>query len=166
MIEKYLVEIIYGLAFLSLVLMIIVIINAIHINKLKKRFEKMAGTDDVDLEKLLSMIRRDINDIHTANIMREDKIAKLSQELSFTINRVGFYRYNALQNQNMGRGGELSFSIAFLDSYNNGFVLTSIYAGSQSISYAKPIKNKKSSIPLSGEEELAIEMAIHGEGIK
>lgn len=166
MVEKYLVEIIYGLSAIALILLAIVIYNTIHINKLKKRFEKMAGSEDVDIEKLLTMLRRDINDIQTANIMREDKIAKLNQELSFTINRVGFHRYNALANEKLGRGGELSFSIAFLDSYNNGFVLTSIYAGSQSISYAKPIKNKQSSIPLSDEEKLVIEKAIRGEQIQ
>ena len=159
-------EIIYGLAIISLALIAIVILNAVRIKKLKNRFDKMAGYEDIDIEKLLGLLRKDINDIHTANILREDKIAKLQQAYSFTINKVGFYRYNALANEKMGRGGELSFSIAFLDSYYNGFVLTSIYAGSQSISYAKPIKNKESTIPLSGEEEIAIDKAIRGDIIE
>ena len=60
-------------------------------------------------------------------------------------------------------GSELSFSIALLDNFSNGFVLTSIYGREQSISYAKPIKDGKSLYPLSVEEMQAIDRAIKGE---
>ena len=166
MLEKYQMEIIYGLGGLSAILLVLVIINMNRIKKLKNRFDKMAGYEDIDLEKLLGILRKDINDIHTGNILREEKIAKLEQAYSFTINKVGFYRYNALANEKLGRGGDLSFSIAFLYSYYNGFILTSIYAGSQSISYAKPIRNKGSNIPLSEEELIAIDKAIRGDIIE
>ena len=108
------------------------------------------------------MIQKDIRDLETANILKENKIKELETTLNFTIRKVGFYRYNAFLNKDAGRGGELSFSIAFLDGFDNGFVLTSIYTSQTSVCYAKPIKNKKSNLMLSEEEELAIERAIHG----
>ncbi|MCI5675482.1 MAG: DUF4446 family protein [Ezakiella sp.] len=163
---QYLNEIIYGLIAAVAVLFIIVIVLMIKLNKEKKRMDALTTTsEELDLEKILRMIQKDINDIQTGNILREQKISDLQTDLSFTIRKVGFIRYNAFQNEQKGRGGDLSFSIAFLDGYNNGFVLSSIYASSQSISYAKPIKNKESNIPLSDEEVMAIEKAIRGDVI-
>ncbi len=60
-------------------------------------------------------------------------------------------------------GSELSYSIVLLDEHLNGFVLTSIYGREQSVSYAKPIKDGKSTFPLSAEEMQAMDRAIKGE---
>jgi len=79
--------------------------------------------------------------------------------LTFALQKIGFLRYNAFADM----GSELSFSIALLDKYNNGFVLTSIYGREKSVSFAKPIKNGESNVPLSPEEMIAIDRAIRGE---
>lgn len=80
-------------------------------------------------------------------------------KLTFAIQKVGFVRYNAFGDM----GSELSFSIAFLDNFLNGFILTSIYGREHSTCYAKPIKDGKSIYPLSAEEIQAIDRAIKGE---
>ena len=91
----------------------------------------------------------------------EKNLESLETKLTFSIQRIGFIRYNAFYDM----GSDLSFSIALLDSYRNGFVLTSIYGRENSVSYAKPVKNGVSNIPLSAEELIAIERAIKGEEI-
>lgn len=116
----------------------------------------------MDLEDLLARMRADIADLEKNNILREDKTARLERELSFAIQKIGFVRYDAFADTVSARSGKLSFSIAFLDGYNNGFLLSSIYGSSSSVSYAKPVRNAASSIPLSDEEKMAIENALHG----
>lgn len=163
MIEKYLPEIIIALFGVVLILIIIVIILQQKVKKLKQKFDIFTfGLDGINLEKILLNIQKDIKDIETGNILREDKISQIETALNFTIRKIGIVRYNAFLNKEQGRGGELSFSICFLDGFNNGFVLSSIYTSQTSVTYAKSIRNLKSDVPLSDEEMLAIEKAIKG----
>ena len=60
-------------------------------------------------------------------------------------------------------GSDQSFSLALLDSFKNGFVITSIYGRDYASTYGKPVKNGKSVYPLSVEEIQAIDRAIIGE---
>lgn len=89
----------------------------------------------------------------------DQKIESIETKLAFAIQKVGFVRYNAFGDM----GSDLSFSIALLDKFQNGFVLTSIYGREHTTSYAKPIKFGKSIYPLSVEEIQAIDRAIIGE---
>lgn len=92
---------------------------------------------------------------------RDDKIIELcnsiNRELLHCIKKVGFYKYNAFGNTK----NELSFSIALLDMENNGIILNSIYGQDNSNVYAKDIKNGKSKLKLSEEEEKALNMAMN-----
>lgn len=163
MLDRYLPLILIVGGAIILFLVISLMIMASKIGKLKKQIDIFTmGLEDVNLEKVLKLIQKDIRDIETANILKDEKIKALETNLNFTIRKVGFIKYNAFLNKEAGRGGELSFSIAFLDGFDNGFVLSSIYTSQTSVCYAKPIRNKKSKIPLSDEEMLAIERAIHG----
>ena len=94
----------------------------------------------------------------------EKKHQELSQELvAFKkesrqdLKRVGMVRFNPFGEV----GGDQSFSIALLDSDNNGFVITSHYAREANRIYAKPVKKGKSSYALSEEERSAIKEAIN-----
>lgn len=68
-------------------------------------------------------------------------------------------RYNAFDDM----GSQLSFSIALLDDFKNGFVLTSIYGREETVSYCKEVKNGTSTIPLSAEEIMVLDRAIKGQ---
>lgn len=58
-------------------------------------------------------------------------------------------------------GRELSFSLALLDARQNGWVLSSLYAGAEgSAVYLKPIENGKPVERLTPEEEQALQEAM------
>lgn len=76
----------------------------------------------------------------------------ISEQLSFAIQKVNLHRYDAFDNQT----GELSFSIAMLDKYNNGVIITSINGRDNNYTYSKNIKNGVSEFDLSPEEELTL----------
>ncbi len=71
------------------------------------------------------------------------------------IQKVGIVRFNAFDNV----GSNLSYSIALLDNYNNGVVISSLYSRDSSSTYAKPVVDGKSSFSLSEEEIESIEKA-------
>lgn len=159
-IEVYNIEIILGLMIGFLSLFILYIISQIRIKTIKKKYNLLVnGIDNVNIEELLIRTGKDINDIGINMNIFEEKIRTIETKLSFAIQKVGFVRYNAFANM----GSELSFSIALLDSFQNGFVITSIYGREYSSMYAKPIKLGKSVYPLSVEEIQAIDRAKLGE---
>ncbi|HSH37083.1 DUF4446 family protein [Schnuerera sp.] len=159
-IEIYNVEITFGTLVAFIVLLILYLISEIRISRIKKKYNELVhGIEGVNIEELLiqngyriEQLRDDFSDLYK-------KVDNLDTKLTFAIQKVGFIRYNAFADM----GSELSFSIAFLDNFLNGFVLTSIYGREQSACYAKPIKNGKSVYPLSVEEIQAIDRAIKGE---
>lgn len=159
-IEIYHIEIVLGLSILFLLLLAFYIIAEIRINKLRNRYDTLTrGMDGVNIEEILVQNGNEIDNLQNEIEKLNEELKSLNTQLTFAIQKVGFIRYNAFDDM----GSELSFSIALLDNFSNGFVLTSIYGRDQSISYAKPIKDGKSSYPLSVEEMQAIDRAIRGE---
>ncbi len=161
-ISIYNVEILMGLMILLVGLIITTIYLRIKVNKVKERYNLFVrGMNGIDVEGLFIKTHGDIMDIKRDLNLFEQNITQLETKLAFTIQRVGFIRYNAFDDV----GSDLSFSIAMLDHYQNGFIITSIYGRESCVNYAKPIKNGTSKIPLSVEEMLAIDRALKGDGL-
>jgi hypothetical protein len=159
-IAAFYVEITMGLIGALVVLMILYTIAQIRISKIKEKYNLLVrGVKGVNIEQLLIKTGEDINSVHIDIDNIQNSLDKIETKLSFAIQKVGFVRYNAFGNM----GSDLSFSIALLDSFQNGFVLTSIYGRDYTTSYAKPLKFGKSVYPLSVEEMQAIDRAIIGE---
>jgi hypothetical protein len=103
-----------------------------------------------------------IKEILSSLIKIEKNIEKLSLDLEnlkkesrFHLQRVGIVRYNPFSDV----GGNQSFSIALLDSNDNGFVITSLYSKEGNRVYGKAIKKGESIYHLSQEEKEAIKKA-------
>ena len=71
------------------------------------------------------------------------------------VQKCNIIRYNAFNDT----GSDLSYSIAMLDNFNDGLIITSIYGRNESTNYAKPIVGV-SSYPLSVEEELVLNRSL------
>ncbi|NLK42924.1 MAG: DUF4446 family protein [Tissierellia bacterium] len=156
----YYIEITLGLAAALFLLLILNLIAEIRISRIKKRYNEFTrGIKGVNVEELLIKLGEELHDINIDINIMEQKIETLNTKLSFAIQKVGIVRYNAFGEM----GSDLSFSIALLDNFNNGFVLTSIYGREHNPVYAKPIKFGKSVYPLSVEEIQAIDRAMMGE---
>ena len=161
-ISIYNVEIIMGLAVGLIILLIISLIQGISIKKTKERYNAFVrGMKGIDIEELFIHMNRDIKDLQRDVNLFEQNINTLETKLTFAIQKIGFVRYNAFGDM----GSELSYSIALLDNFQNGFILSSIYGRENSVSYAKPMKNGVCRIPLSAEELIAIDRALKGEGL-
>lgn len=75
------------------------------------------------------------------------------------IQKVAVLRYNPYDDV----GGDQSFSIAILDGRGTGFILTSLHTRAVTRVYTKVIREGKSNLKLSKEEEKVIEQALDQE---
>ena len=125
--------------------------------RLRKKYETyMESSDGKNIEQKIDLYFKEVN-ILTTNVKGLDrKLEELTNKNMYNFNKVGFVRFSAFADV----GSDLSFAMALMDSNNNGFVLSSIYARNDNRIYAKPLENGKSEYRLSEEEELAIKKAI------
>ncbi len=145
---------------ISFISILVLICFAVSMRRQKKRYLGLTrGVEGISFEDMIHKINGDISSLNRDINLIERNILSLETKLTFTLQKIGFVRYNAFEDI----GSDLSFSIALLDAYNNGFVITSIYGRERSTNFAKQVKNGKSAIPVSPEEFKAIDRAIRGE---
>lgn len=139
---------------LSLTWNLILTIQISNINKKYKKF--MRGTTAKNIEQLvLDQVDTVEESVNRVELLNKD-ILDLKNQVDKCIQKHGIVRYNAFNDT----GSDLSYTIALLDNFNNGVLLTGIYGRNETVSYAKPIENGKSSYPLSEEEESALKRSL------
>lgn len=79
---------------------------------------------------------------------------------SRAVRDVALYRYDALDEMT----GRLSFSLALINGFGDGVVLTSINGRTETRTYARAVRGGKGLQPLSPEEEHAVRAARLGIG--
>ena len=158
MINEYSIFIIIGLAIITLLLFVITIVLLSSVKKLEKKYRKMMrGVNNKNLEQALN---DNLDNIEKALVKSQeaiDECKNISEELKGCVNKVAIMRYKAFEDV----GSDLSFSIAILDSYNDGVIITGIYSRHDSTTYAKPIDKGISRYDLSEEELHVLNEAIN-----
>lgn len=123
--------------------------------KILRSWKRIFYSGKKNLADTLENQLKDIEDIHKSLEDAFVKIKKLKVISDNTIQKVGIMRFNPFQDM----GSDQSFSVALLDSKNNGVVITSLASRSGTRIYAKPIENKQSKYQLIEEEIEAIKKA-------
>ncbi len=146
-IENYQFVILAVILALSLIWNLVLSIQISNINKKYKKF--MRGTTTKNIEQLV-LDQIDTVEVAASRVeLINNDLIELKNQVDRCIQKHGIVRYNAFKDT----GSDLSYTIALLDNFNNGVLLTGIYGRSETVSYAKPIESGKSSYPLSEEEE-------------
>ena len=157
-VNEYSIFIIMGLAIITLLLFIITIVLLSSVKKLEKKYRKMMrGVNNKNLEQALN---DNLDNIEKALVKSQeaiDECKNISEELKGCVNKVAIMRYKDFEDV----GSDLSFSIAILDSYNDGVIITGIYSRHDSTTYAKPIDKGISRYDLSEEELHVLNEAIN-----
>ena len=146
-----------GLAVISFVLMILVIVQMIQIDNLKKNYKKFMGGKDIkSLEKLLEKIVEDHKMIVELSDEHRDEIKNINKRLENSFSKVGIVKYDAFKQM----GGLLSFSLALLNEKDSGFVINSVHSTEGCYTYIKEITAGICEMDLSSEEKEALSRAI------
>lgn len=120
--------------------------------RLKKLFRgKKAG----DLEEVMQALAEDLKNLHISREKTENYLKEVEKRLKKSLKQVGIVRFNPF-GAGPGQGSNQSFSIALLDEYGDGAVISALYMRDNIKIYAKPVTEYKSEYSLSEEENEAI----------
>jgi len=149
--------VIIGLAGLTAVLLIIILINVIQMHILKKKYKMfMDGKNAKTLEESIMSRMDQIDYLVSSNQKNESDIKTINKNLKSTFQKVGLVKYDAFQEM----GGKLSFSLALLNHVNDGFIINAMHSREGCYTYIKEIIDGNSIIALADEEKEALDMAM------
>ena len=138
---------------------ILLFVAAYWIYTLEKRLEDV----DVRYKRLLS-VAEDVDQVTVTKLLTKlDEIHErlddldsykehISSVLPHTVQGLGIVRYSAFE----GVGGDQSFSLALLDEFGNGALVTCLHSGTDMRVYGKPIQQFRSSYSMSADEQVAL----------
>jgi hypothetical protein len=145
-----------GGALLFVLSLLMFLVLSVRISRLNKRYKKLLnGSSSADIEQVLIQIQEKMNDLGVETESNSRAIQEMRKEMKDRKSKVEMMRYNAFEQ----RGSEMSFSIAILNDYLDGVVLTGIHSREQTFMYAKPLEKGQSKYALSPEEQEIVERA-------
>lgn len=149
--------IIIGLAAVTLILLIVVIVCLLQIKKLYRRYDYfMRGKDAETLEDIIMEQMEDIAALKAEDRANKDSIRNTNKNYRSAFQKFGLVKYNAFK----GMGGNLSFVVALLDYTNTGFVLNSVHSREGCYVYIKEVQRGETDVLLGSEEKDALEQAL------
>ncbi|MGG7215190.1 DUF4446 family protein [Clostridium nigeriense] len=150
--------ILIGLLVIIFLLFILVISLMRSTKKLERRYTRlMRGAKSKNLEELITSKLDEIDKVMAKSQKAINECEVIKEEIKGCVNKVAIMRYKAFPDV----GSDLSFSIAILDSYNDGVLITGIYSRHDSTTYAKPVDKGISRYELSEEESYVLNEAIN-----
>lgn len=147
---NYLPIITTSVAIIALFLGVYAFWQLISLNKMRKTF--FSGNKAGNLEDVIMEIETELINGQERQKIIEGSLNNLRIESQFAISQLGLVRFNPFEDG----GGNFSFSLALLDSHNNGLVITSMHGRQQNRIYTKKITNGNSEMQLTDEEQQAI----------
>lgn len=148
---------IIGLAVITILLMIIVIICMIQMRKLYRRYDYfMRGKDAETLEDIIMDQMEVISELKAEDRANKDSLRNTNKNYRSAFQKFGLVKYNAFK----GMGGNLSFVMAMLDYTNTGFVLNSVHSREGCYVYIKEVDRGETDVLLGSEEKDALEQAL------
>lgn len=155
--DQFLLIIIGVLAMLVIVAIILGIVNTSKLNSVLEYSEDGNLVDN--LQKYYDSVRdiqKKLKVSHEGAML--ERISSCETKVNMTLSKIGIINFDAFDDVH----GKQSFSLAVLNQYNNGFVLTSLYGSSSSNTYVRPVREGKSTTVLIDEEKEAIAKAMSG----
>ena len=148
-----LAEIALGVAGLAVVL---AVVSVVLLRKARRQLAQLhSSAGELDMVTITTAHADQIEDLRRSVGRLGRKVDEVQAEVATSLRHLAVVRFNALSEV----GGRFSFSVALLDDNANGIVLTSIQGTNQARIYAKAIFESACDVPLSPEEEQAIEAA-------
>ncbi len=145
-----------NLAVLPCILALAVIILAVmlaslrsKLNALQRKYDFFMQGKEANIDTLLTDTLQELRNTQAELAAVKEQHAALHTQVQGCLQKVKISRYDAFD----AMGGSMSYSILLTDAKNDGLILTSIYGREESRSYAKDIKDGKSSYALAEEEQ-------------
>ncbi|MEI6043343.1 MAG: DUF4446 family protein [Chloroflexota bacterium] len=110
---------------------------------------------DEGLDILLERLRRLEKEAENLDVL-QSALRELELRQNRSYQSVGLVRFNPFTDM----GGDQSFALAIVDSFGDGFVMSSLHGRTATRIYAKTVKRGQATQTVSNEEQSAIEQAM------
>ena len=133
-----------------------VVVLAVRIRRLRVGQEVLLGGRTRDLVEFAVSLQGRIDDLHRAVDEVGAGLSRVDRRVDGAITNTAVVRYDAYEDT----GRQQSASYAFLDATRTGTVVTAIQGRDYARIYVKELDRGKASVPLSPEEQQAVERAM------
>jgi hypothetical protein len=116
----------------------------------------LGGNAKADVVEFAVSLQGRIDDLHRAVDEVAAALARVDRRVDGSLSRHALIRYDAYEDT----GGHQSASVAILDSYRSGIVITAIQGRDYARVYVKQLDHGRTPIALSPEEQQAVERAM------
>lgn len=148
-----------GVAYVALSLLLLVILSW-KLFSLRRRLRFVfRGPRATDLEGLIQQFIEEAQQAREAASQALVSLHRIEKALPGYLKNIGLVHYDAYEDV----GGQLSFSLALLNNEGTGIILTSLYGRNSCNTYAKGVEQGNPTIPLSEEEQQALQLALYQE---
>jgi hypothetical protein len=127
-----------------------------QVSRSKKLFDSLTNIKAGSLREVLAEILKTQQASKKEFKELYDEVARIDKQKARAVQRIGLIRFSPFGKDEL----EQSFSLALLDEFGNGAVLTNIHTRDKARIYAKAINRGKSETTLSAEEDRAIRIAL------
>lgn len=124
--------------------------------RLRDSQRAVVGGTSRDLVEFAVSLQGRIDDLHGAVDEVAAGLSRVDRRLDGALANTAVVRYDAYEDT----GGQQSASFAFLDSMRTGVVVTAIQGRDYARVYVKDVEHGRASVPLSPEEQSAVERAM------
>jgi hypothetical protein len=137
---------------------ILLIILIIWIIKLELRFKKITrGKKGLDLEEAFQSFETNISDLNKFRKDMESYLRTVEKRLRKSVQGISNINFNAFQG--LSSGGCQSFAVAFVNENGDGVIISTLHSRERVNVFSKEIRNWKSIISLTDEEQRALTQA-------
>jgi hypothetical protein len=145
-----------GAAAAAAVALFAALVHSLTLRRVRKAQLVLLGGGKDDLVDFAVSLQARIDDLHRAVDEVAAALGRVDRRIDDTVSKTAIVRYDAYENS----GGHQSASVAMLDSFRTGVVLSAIQGRDYARIYVKELDRGRASVALSPEELEAVERAM------
>jgi hypothetical protein len=128
----------------------------VRVRRLRDAQRMLIGGGRKDLVEFAVALQGRVDDLHRAVDEIQAGLARVDRRVDTSVTNTAIVRYDAYEDT----GGHQSASLALLDAARSGIVVTAIQGRDYARIYMKELERGKPSVPLSPEEQQAVDRAM------
>jgi len=145
-----------GAAAAAVVALLLLLLNTLTLRRVRRAQKALLAGGSEDLVDFAVSLQKRIDDLHRAVDEVGGRVGQVDGRIDSTVSKTAIVRYDAYENS----GGHQSASVAMLDSFRTGVVISAIQGRDYARIYVKELDRGRASVALSPEEQEAVDRAM------
>ena len=145
-----------GAAAVAVVALLLLLVNWLTLRRVRGAQTAVLAGGSSDLVDFAVSLQKRIDDLHRAVDEVGGRVGQVDGRIDSTVSKTAIVRYDAYENS----GGHQSASVAMLDSFRTGVVISAIQGRDYARIYVKELDRGRASVALSPEEQEAVDRAM------